>query len=90
MTALRRSNVRAYPTEGTDAARAKVVSSFLKWMVSSGYIPRFMQEMELAANYLLERGILISYVGWQAEDRRIIQRLSLDQIQLNAPKLQKC
>jgi len=87
MTALRRSNVRAYPTEGTDAARAKTVSSFLKWMVSSGYIPRFMQEMELAANYLLERGILITYVGWQAEDRRIIQRLSLDQIQLNAPEI---
>ena len=87
VSALRRSNVRAYPTEGTDAVRAKTVSSFLKWMVSSGYIPRFMQEMELAANYFLERGILVTYVGWRSEDRRIIQKLSLDQIQIMIPEL---
>ena len=87
VSSLKRANVRAFPTEGTDAERAKIVSSFLKWMVSSGYIPRFMREMELGANYLLERGILITYVGWIIEDRRIIQKLNLDQIVQAVPEI---
>ena len=80
MSSLNRSNVRAFPVESTDIPRSKVVSSFLKWMVSSGYIPRFKREMELGANYLLERGILITYVGWQREDRTYLQKLNLAQI----------
>jgi hypothetical protein len=56
-------------------------------MVSSGYIPRFYREMELGANYLLERGILITYVGWQREDRRFIQQLDLSQIAQMSPEI---
>ena len=85
MSSLNRSNVRAFPVESTDIPRSKVVSNFLKWMVSSGYIPRFKREMELGANYLLERGILITYVGWHREDRRFLQRLDLNQIAQIAP-----
>lgn len=87
ISSLKRANVRAFPTEGTDAERAKIVSSFMKWMVSSGYIPRFMREMELGANYLLERGLLITYVGWLIEDRRIVQRLDLEQIVQVVPEI---
>ena len=87
MSSLNRSNVRAFPVESTDIPRSKVVSSFLKWMVSSGYIPRFKREMELGANYLLERGILMTYVGWQREDRKFLQRLDLNQIAQVAPEV---
>tara|TARA_X000001382_G_scaffold125577_1_gene111173 strand:+ start:1876 stop:3966 length:2091 start_codon:yes stop_codon:yes gene_type:complete len=87
ISSLKRANVRAFPVEGTDAERAKIVSSFLKWMISSGYISRFMREMELGANYLLERGLLITYVGWMIEDRRIIQKLDLDQIVEAVPEI---
>ena len=80
MASLARSNVRAFPVEVGDIARSKLVSSFLKWMISSGYIPRFQREMELGANYLLERGILITHVGWQREDRKFLQKLNLQQI----------
>lgn len=80
MASVNRANVRAFPVEVNDIARSKLVSSFLKWMISSGYIPRFQREMELGANYLLERGILITHVGWQREDRKFLQNLSLEQI----------
>jgi|TARA_B110001452_G_scaffold247693_1_gene233913 hypothetical protein len=80
VASLSRANIRAFPVSSDDMGRARVVSSFLKWMVSSGYIPRFKKEMELGANYLLERGLLISYVGWHREDRRIIQELTVEQI----------
>ena len=80
ITSLQRANVKAFPVNVGDIPRAKMVSSFLKWMTSSGYIPRFYKEMELGANYLLERGILITYVGWLREDRTFIQKLDINQI----------
>jgi hypothetical protein len=85
MSSLNRANIRAYPTEASDIPRAKIVSSFLKWMSTSGYIPRFKREMELGANYLLERGILVTYVGWHREDRTYLQKFSLEQIAQVAP-----
>jgi hypothetical protein len=87
ITSLQRANVKAFPVNVGDIPRAKMVSSFLKWMTSSGYIPRFYKEMELGANYLLERGILITYVGWLREDRTFIQKLDLNQITQLSPEL---
>ena len=87
MSSLNRANVRAFPVESGDIARSKVVSGFLKWMITSGYIPRFYKEMELGANYLLERGILLTYIGWQQEDRRFLQKLDLNQIALISPEI---
>jgi hypothetical protein len=87
MASLSRANIRAFPVEVQDVARAKVVSNFLKWMISSGYISRFSREMELGANYLLERGLLISYVGWHSEDRKFLQRLDFNQIAQVSPQL---
>lgn len=86
MTALQRANIRAYPVEMGDMGRAKVVSSFLKWMVSS-YIPQFRRQMELGGNYLLERGIMITYVGWQKKDFTFKQRLTLQQLSTISPDL---
>jgi len=87
MSSLNRANIKAFPVESSDAPRSKIVSSFLKWMSTSGYIPRLKKEMELGANYLLERGILISYVGWNREDRSYLQKLDLDQIAQIAPEV---
>ena len=87
ISSLNRANVRAFPVESNDAARAKIVSSFLKWMVSSGYIARFKKEMELGANYLLERGMLITYIGWHREDRKFLQSLDLEQIAQVNPEI---
>jgi hypothetical protein len=87
LSALSRANIRAFPVEIADVPRSRVVSNFLKWMVTSGYIPRFNKEMELGANYVLERGLLITYVGWHREDRTFLQRLSLEQIASIDPAL---
>jgi hypothetical protein len=88
MSALNRANIRAYPVEVGDIGRAKVVSAFLKWMVSS-YIPDFKRQMELGSNYMLERGIMITHVGWEKEKRTYLQRLDLNQIAQISPDLHK-
>jgi hypothetical protein len=77
--ALERSHIKAFPTNVTAMPRAGVVSSFLKWMRSS-YIPDFKGQMELAGNYLLEKGIAVSYVGWKRELRTYLQTVTLDEI----------
>jgi ribosomal protein S8 len=87
ISSLNKANVSAFPVEVTDIARSKIVGSFLKWMISSGYIDRFEKEMELGANYLLERGILITHVGWQREDRKFLQKLDITQIAQMSPQI---
>ena len=86
MEALERANIRAYPVELGDIARARVTSAFLKWMRSS-YIKDFKRQMELGANYLFERGIMVSYVGWMRENRTFLQQLNLQQIAQLSPDL---
>ena len=81
-----RANIRAYPVEVNDIGRAGQISAFLKWMVNS-YIPRFKKEMELAANYFLEKGIAVTYVGWHKEDRTYLQKLSLEDLAKSDPAL---
>ena len=87
MSSLNRSSIRAFPVEVNDLGEAKLVSNFLKWMSTSGYIPRFKREMELGANYLLERGIMITHCGWIKGDKKFKQRLVLADIAQAAPEL---
>jgi hypothetical protein len=43
--------------------------------------------MELGANYLLEKGLMISYVGWQRESRTYLQTMTLDEVAQAAPEM---
>lgn len=79
MQALKRSHVKAFPTKMEAAPRAAVVSAFLKYMMAT-YIRGFNAEMERAANFGLEKGLMISYVGWEKESRSFLQDMSLEQI----------
>lgn len=84
--ALQRSHIKAFPTSMASMPRAAMVSGFLKWMRST-YIPNFREHMELGANYLLEKGLMISYVGWQREARTYLQTLTLDEVAQAAPEI---
>jgi hypothetical protein len=86
MNALYKANIRATPVEIGDVGRARVVSSFLKWMISS-YIPRFKKELELSFNYMFERGLAITYVGWKREEQTYLQAISLEQLAQVDPTL---
>lgn len=86
MTALSRANIRAYPVNVNNAPRAQVVSSFLKWMKST-YIPRFNGQMERSGNYLFERGLAITYVGWEMEKNKYLQPIRLDDVQAESPEI---
>jgi hypothetical protein len=84
--ALARSHIKAFPTSMAAMPKAAVVSGFLKWMRST-YIPDFKRQMELGGNYLMEKGIMVSYVGWNREKRSYLQSISLEQIGEASPDL---
>lgn len=79
MQAFTRSHVRALPTSAASSQRSATVSTFLKWMQST-YIRNFKSQMRLGANHLLEKGIMISYIGWRREKRSRLQLISMDEI----------
>jgi hypothetical protein len=84
--ALQKSHIKAFPTSMASMGKAAVVSSFLKWMKSS-YIPNFREEMELGSNYLLEKGLMVTYVGWKKEKRTYKQLVTIDQIAEAMPEV---
>ena len=86
--ALHRSHIKAFPTSAATMARAAVVSVFLKWMRST-YIPDFKGQMELGGNYLLEKGIMVSYVGWKRESRTYLQSMTLAELVEAMPEIEE-
>ncbi len=84
--ALQRSHIKAFATSAATMPRAAIVSAFLKWMRST-YIPDFKGQMELGGNHLLEKGIMITYVGWQRESRTFLQAVTLEEIAQSLPEI---
>ena len=84
--ALQRSHIKAFPTSAATAPRAANVSLFLKWMRST-YIPDFKGQMELGGNFMLEKSIMISYVGWKRESRTFLQTTTLEELAQAIPEI---
>ena len=84
--ALSRSNIQAMAVSADDLGRASAVSGFMKWMRDT-YIADFKGQMELATNFLFEKQMMVSYVGWQQELRTRLQRFTLEEVEAMAPGL---
>ena len=87
MNALRRSKIMAYPREASDVERSGEVSSFLRYMRDGG-IKNFYREMELAASYGAEKGIMVTYTGWEEKKRPVLKRYDFDELLESLPELE--
>lgn len=86
MNALRKANIRAYPVGADDIKQSKVISCFLKWMAQT-YIPDYYKQMEVAGNYLEEKGLSVTYVGWKKQSRTFLVKKTLAEISQEDPEL---
>lgn len=86
MNALRKANIRAYPVGADDIKQSKVISCFLKWMAQT-YIPDYYKQMEVAGNYLEEKGLSVTYVGWKKQERTFLVKKTLAEIAQEDPEL---
>lgn len=76
MNAWRKSTLIATPIQGADAARAKIVSQFMKWLVSS-QIPHMEREVELLANALYTDGIAATGQFWEVREEKVLKRFAV-------------
>lgn len=86
MNALDRSHIKALASKMESMPRASTVSAFAKWM-RSNYIRGFRTEHEKACNYGYEKGLMVSYVGWEKTERTFEQEFTLEQIREANPDI---
>ena len=79
MFALRRANIRAYGMDMADAKKARAQSAFFKWLRDNN-IRDFYAQAERCANYWLEKGLMITHVGWESASRTFLESVSLEDI----------
>lgn len=80
------AGISAVPIEGGDIKRAKTVSSFMRWLIKT-QIPEVQREIELLANYINEQGIGAMGVFWEDSQEKVLQNVSLAQLQQQFPDL---
>lgn len=87
LQALHQSHTKALPVRMESAPRASAAGSFAKWMRTSDYIPEFDTEHEKAVNHGFEKGLMISYVGWEEKTCTYKETLDIARISEQVPEL---
>ena len=83
---LLNANFAAVPVGSNDLKRARLVSSFMKWMVKS-QIKEFDRESEILANYFLEKGVGVLGVFWERKVDVMRKDLTLEEMAEASPDL---
>lgn len=84
--AFKRANLSAVPVESTDAARSQVVSNFMRWLIQT-QIPEVDREIEIASNYLNEKGIAIMGTFWEKKREKVLVTVKLEDLQEQFPQI---
>lgn len=83
--ALDGSHTKALAGKIESLPRANQVAEFAKWMRTSDYIRNFDSEHEKAVNHLLEKKMMVTYVGWKTAEMTYKQEMSLQEIAATVP-----
>ena len=86
LMAFKRSTLSAVPVESTDSNRAAQVSNFMRWLIQT-QIPEIDREIELAANYLNEKGIAVMGQFWEKRREKILVNVKLADLQAQFPQI---
>ena len=84
--AFKRANLSAVPVEGNDLGRANDVSNFMRWLINT-QIPEVDREIELAANYLNEKGIAAMGAFWEKRREKTLVNVRLQDLQQQFPQI---
>lgn len=82
--AIRRANLVAVPIEGNDIKRARVVSTFMKWLIRT-QIPGLDREEELLAQYLNEKGVAVTGQFWEVKQDKVLKVIRVEDFQKAVP-----
>ena len=74
----------ASPVGSEDLERATSMTSFMRFCMKQ-WVPSPEREFELAANYMFEKTIAATYVGWDRRSTPIKERISLEEMAKEFP-----
>ena len=83
--AVMKANFSAIPVGSNDIRRARLVSSFMRWMVHS-QIKEMHRETEILANYFLEKGFGMIGAFWERKVDKSRKKLTLEEISQSSPE----
>ena len=86
INALRKANIMANPSGGDDLERARMVSGFLKWMVST-LIKEFYEEAEVGADHFLQRGLMATGTFYQKHQQKTLLPVTLAGLVREIPEI---
>jgi hypothetical protein len=84
--AFRKANLVATPIEGNDLKRAKVVTSFMRWLIQT-QIPEIDREVELLAQYIQEKGVAATGQFWETTEEKTLTTITIADAQEKAPNM---
>jgi hypothetical protein len=84
--AFKRANLSAVPVESTDAARAQIVSNFMRWLIQT-QIPEVDREIEIFSNYAKEKGLSAMGVFWEKRREKVLVNVKLTDLQQQFPQI---
>jgi hypothetical protein len=85
LNALKKSQIRAFPTEASDIERAQAVATMLKYLRDRG-IRDFSRCMEQASRWGKTKGLMVTYCGWHNSSTTYDVTVDLEEIASIAPE----
>jgi hypothetical protein len=83
--AWQNGDVFAAPVGSDDLERSASVTNFMRWTMSE-WVPSAQREFELCANYMLEKAIAATYIGYEKHNTPIKERVDLEQLAEAVPE----
>jgi len=84
--AFKRAHLVANPIGTGDMKRSRMVSDFMKYLIHT-QIPDVDREVELLANYILEKGIGATGQFWETKQEKTITTLTIQQLSQQFPNI---
>lgn len=83
---FKRANLVASPIGGDDFKRSRIVSNFMRWLIHT-QIPDVDREIELLANYILEKGVAATGQFWETKQEKTLTTVTIQGLQEQFPQV---
>jgi hypothetical protein len=84
--AFQRANLSAVPVGTNDMERSNLVTNFMRWLIQT-QIPEVHREVEIAANYMNEKGLAVMGQFWEKRREKVLVNVRLEDLQLQFPQI---
>ncbi len=85
--AFQRANLSAVPVGANDIPRSQLVTNFMRWLIQT-QIPEVQREIEIAANYMNEKGLAVMGQFWEKRREKVLVNVRMEDLQAQFPQIE--